>query len=411
METNDTLPSDGKRTGVTATLALCMLLATLGTSIANVALPSLAQAFAAPFSQVQAVVVGYLAALTVFVVVAGRLGDRYGLKSMLMTGLGVFLFASVLCSLAPNLWSLIGARAVQGVGAAFLMALSMALMRQMTAKAHIGRAMGLVGTMSALGTALGPSLGGLLLPVTGWRGIFWVQIPLAATALVLCLATLPTETREEKTPMPSLLAVLDGRIVPHLFVNMLVAAVMMTTLVVGPFYLRLGLGLTETSIGLVMAIGPGISMICGVPAGRLVDGWGGYRVAAAGLLLLVGGSCLLALLPKMIGVAGYALSIMVLTPGYQLFQAANNAAALGDVSSERRGTVSGLLNLSRNIGLMAGAFFMGAVFAFAVGVEDIIRATPQAVATGMQMTFLLATGLTVLSLGIAFSSGLAGTRR
>ena len=168
----------------TATLALALatLLASLGTSIANIALPTLAAAFSAPFAQVQAVVVAYLAGLTVSVLIAGRLGDRHGLKPMLAAGLVIFAGASLLCAVAPGLWLLIGARMLQGIGAAFLMTLALALMRQSASAARIGRAMGLLGTASALGTALGPPLGGLLIPLAGWRGLFWVQVPLAGLA-------------------------------------------------------------------------------------------------------------------------------------------------------------------------------------------------------------------------------------
>jgi len=133
------------------TLALSVLLASLGTSITNVALPTLAEAFSAPFAQVQAVVVSYLAALTVSVVIAGRLGDRYGLRPMLIAGLGVFTVASLLCALAPGLWLLVAARGLQGAGAAFLMTLGMAMLRQVASEGRIGRAMGLLGTVSALG--------------------------------------------------------------------------------------------------------------------------------------------------------------------------------------------------------------------------------------------------------------------
>ncbi|GLS19164.1 MFS transporter [Labrys miyagiensis] len=383
------------------TLALSTGLASLGTSIANIALPALAEAFAAPFSQVQAVVVAYLAALTISVVIAGRLGDSHGLKPMLMVGLGLFLGASLLCAAAPNLWLLIGARALQGIGAAFLMTLSMALMRQTASTPRVGRAMGLLGTVSALGTALGPSLGGLLIPAMGWRGIFWVQVPLAAVTFILAFAMLPADPRSGKTSALSLWSVLSKSVAPNLVVNLLVAAVMMTTLVVGPFYLGLGLGLKEALLGFIMAIGPVISIFSGVPSGRLVDAWGSGRVLAIGLALLAAGAFLLALLPNMIGVVGYVLSIIVLTPGYQLFQAANNTATLADVSKDRRGTVSGLLTLSRNIGLIAGASAMGAVFAFGVGTEDFAHAAPAAVATGMRLTFLVAGGMMIVASGVA----------
>ncbi|MCJ7995880.1 MFS transporter [Rhizobium cremeum] len=401
MEQTKPRSSTNAQSGITTTLALAMLLASLGTSIVNIALPMLAEAFSAPFSQVQAAVVAYLAALTVSVVVAGRLGDTYGLKPMLLVGLIVFAAASLLCALAPNLWLLIGARTLQGVGAAFLMTLAMALMRQTASEARIGRAMGLLGTVSALGTALGPTLGGLLIPITGWRGIFGVQIPLAVLALVLAIKTLPHHTIKGKAPSASLWSGINRSLVPNLVVNILVAAVMMTTLVVGPFYLSLGLGLTAGHVGFVMAVGPMISIFSGIPSGRLVDSWGSNRVLVIGLMLLAVGAFMLAFLPNMTGVAGYLLSIAVLTPGYQLFQSANNTAALADVPKDRRGTVSGTLNLSRNIGLIAGASLMGAVFAVGVGTEEFAKATGSAIAAGMRLTFLVAGMMMLVAIAVA----------
>lgn len=401
MEQAETLPSKQMNSGITITLALSMLLASLGTSIANIALPTLAAAFSAPFTQVQAVVVAYLAALTISVVFAGRLGDRHGLKPMLMAGLGLFAVASALCGLATDLRFLIASRVLQGIGAAFLMTLPMALMRQTASEARVGRAMGLLGTVSALGTALGPSIGGLLIPMTGWRGIFWMQPPLAIIALVLAFATLPDLRRKGDAPAYSLWSMLNKRLAPGLLVNLLVAAVMMTTLVVGPFYLALGLGLKEALVGFVMAIGPVISIVSGIPSGRLVDSRGSGSALAIGLALLAVGAFLLAILPNLIGVTGYVLAILVLTPGYQLFQAANNTATLADVPGDRRGTVSGLLGLSRNIGLISGASVMGAVFAFGVGTADFAHAAPAAIATGMRLTFLLAGGLMLVAIGVS----------
>ncbi|MBS7702780.1 MFS transporter [Chelatococcus asaccharovorans] len=402
MEQAESVVSESSQPGITITSALAMLLAALGTSIANIALPALAEAFSAPFAQVQAVVVAYLATLTICVVIAGRLGDSRGLKPMLVAGLAIFSAASLLCAVAPNLFLLIAARALQGIGAAFLMTLAMALMRQTASEARVGRAMGLLGTVSALGTALGPSLGGLLIPLAGWRGVFWVQVPLAALALILAITILPAEPVKQRAPAVRLRSVMNRKLAPNLLVNGVVAAVMMTTLVVGPFYLGIGLGLPPAQVGFVMAVGPVISIVSGVPSGRLVDAWGSNRMLAIGLALLATGAFLLALLPNGIGVAGYVLSIMVLTPGYQLFQAANNTAALADVTKDRRGTVSGLLGLSRNIGLIAGASAMGGVFAIGVGSEELARATASAIAAGMRLTFLLAGTMMLVAIGIAF---------
>jgi MFS family permease len=385
------------------TLALSMLLASLGTSIANIALPSLAAAFSAPFHQVQWVVIAYLAALTASVVLVGRLGDRHGLRRVHMAGLALFAVASILCGLAPNLWFLVGARTLQGIAAAVLTTLPMALMRASASEARIGRAMGLLGTMSALGTALGPTLGGLLLGglllgTSGWRGIFLILVPMALLALLLAIVSLPADaSRQDLRRQPR--GIRPGReLLRGLLLNVVVAAVMMTTLVVGPFYLGLGLGLKEAVIGLVMSVGPVASILSGVPSGRLVDAWGYRRVLAIGLAMLATGCLALALLPEPFGVMGYAGAILILTPGYQLFQAANNAGVLVDAAQDQRGAVSGLLGLSRNVGLVLGASVMSGVFALAVGNSDFAQGSPLKIGRGMQLTFLLAAGLMLAAL-------------
>jgi len=172
-------PATVSARGALAALALSMLLASLGISIANVALPALALAFSAPFPTVQWVVIAYLLASTVTIVALGRLGDRIGHRRVLLGGIALFGLASLLCALAGDLRVLLLSRAVQGVGAAILMALTVALVRDTVPDDRMGRAMGLLGTMSAIGTALGPSLGGALIGAFGWRAIFLIMIPLA----------------------------------------------------------------------------------------------------------------------------------------------------------------------------------------------------------------------------------------
>lgn len=153
-------PRNPGETASRPTLIILMLaavagLASLATSIANITLPALSEDFSAPFAQVQGVVAAYLAALTLSVLLAGRLGDRFGMKPMLMLGVSLFAVASLASSLAPNLSLLIAARVVQGIGAALMMTLTMALMRQNAGETHLGRAMGLLGTVSAVGRRLG----------------------------------------------------------------------------------------------------------------------------------------------------------------------------------------------------------------------------------------------------------------
>ncbi|MDO9489908.1 MAG: MFS transporter, partial [Sphingomonadaceae bacterium] len=178
-----------------ASLALAMLMASLDTSIANIALPTLAQAFGARFSQVQWVVLAYLLSVTIFIVAAGRLGDMVGRKPLLVAGIALFSASSMLCSLTPSLPVLIAGRGLQGIGAAIMLSLSMALVSEVVPTARIGRTMGLLGTMSALGTSLGPSVGGLLIESFGWRAIFLPNLPLGLVAIALAARTLPAARR------------------------------------------------------------------------------------------------------------------------------------------------------------------------------------------------------------------------
>lgn len=117
-------------------------------------------------------VLAYLLATTTLIVSAGRLGDLFGRRRMLLVGIALFSSACCLRALSPSLALLIAARALQGLGAAPMMSLAMALVGESIAKEKTGSAMGILGTVSALGTAMGPSLGGVLIDACGWPMIF-----------------------------------------------------------------------------------------------------------------------------------------------------------------------------------------------------------------------------------------------
>ncbi len=438
-------------------LALAALLSALGTSIANVALPTLATAFGASFGAMQWVVLAYLLASTSLVVGVGRLGDMMGRRWLLRAGLVVFTAGSALCGLAPNLGALIAARALQGLGAAVMMALTVALVSGTVPAGRTGRVIGLLGTMSALGTALGPSLGGVLIAGFGWRAIFLVNVPLgaavwwltgrhvpadgprraarttefdtfgtvllagalAAYALSLTLgrgtfgslnaallvaagaglaAFVVTETSVD-APLVDLATLRDPALRTGLVLSGLVATVMMATLVVGPFFLARSLGLVPAAVGLVMSAGPLVAAVNAAPAGRLVDRLGAGRMTTLGLGIMTAACAVLVAAPARWGVAGYVGPMVVLTAGYALFQTANNTAIMAGAGAERRGVVSGLLNLARNLGLITGTAVMGAIFAHATG--DLATATPAAVAEGLRITFGVAGGLVAVGWVVA----------
>ena len=442
-----------------ASLSLSALLSSLGTSIANVGLPTLAQVFNASFQQVQWVVLAYLLAMTTLIVSAGRLGDLVGRRRLLLAGILLFTVASILCSVAPTLALLIAARALQGLGAAVMMALAMAFVGGMVPKAKTGSAMGLLGTMSAVGTALGPTLGGVLIASFGWQAMFFINLPLGVLALLLAQRFLPADLRastanrprfdhlgtlllaltlaayalamtlgrgsfgrlnlalllaaviglglfvvaERRAASPLLrLALFRDPVLSASFVmSILVTTVVMATLVVGPFYLAGALALDAARVGLVMSTGPIAAALTGVPAGRLVDRYGAMRMSLIGLVAMAVGSSTLPLLTTLFGIAGYVAPLVVITAGFALFQAANNTAVMTDVRPDQRGVVSGVLILSRNLGLVTGASVMGSVFAFGAATSNVMTASRQAVATGLRFTFAVAAALVLVALVIA----------
>lgn len=400
--------------GVLVSLSLAALLSALGTSIANVGLPTMVKAFDASFQQIQWVVLAYLFAITALVVSAGRLGDLLGRRKLLQVGLGVFALASALCAVSPSLGWLIASRVLQGLGAALMMSLALALVSEHIPKEQIGSAMGILGTVSALGTALGPSLGGVLLEQGGWSMLFLVNVPLALIAWLLVsrflqvdaggVQVVPSHVKAVGaallTPIP-LTLFRNSTLASGVAMSFLVTTVIMSTLVVGPFYLSGALALNATQIGLSMASGPIVAAALSFPAGRLVDRLGAHPVTIGGLLIMLIGAGLLSQLPIALGVSGYIVPLTLLTAGYALFQAANNTAVLTQIDPAQRGAGSGLLGLSRNLGLIAGASLMGLVFISASGAADIATAMPSHVDAGRQTSFAVATGLITIATWVA----------
>lgn len=475
---SDTTTSVAKETvsrHLLSALALCTLLPALDTSLVNANLPLLAQSFHTSLRAVQWVVLMYLLSMTCLVVGAGRLADIHARRVILLAGIALFSLSALAAAMAPNLAFLLVARAGQGLGAAIMSALAIASVGDAVPKEKTGRAMGLLGTMSAVGTCSGPVLaaifGGILRSTdSAWRYLFvpdlllgliiflliWRYLPvadippagskkkfdiggmlvlavsLAAFALglsllrgyetpdtawyaswhggVLLLLLAAAASRQfARMQVRSAAPLLDMRILRTpvfghgLLLNLLVAAVMMSTLVIGPFYLLHGLGLNAWQSGLVLAAGPLASAICGVPAGRLVDQFGAARMLKRALLLMCSACLALSLLPLKAGVLGYLLPILCLTPGYALFQAANNTGMLAQITPDQRGLISALLSLARNLGLISGAAFIGSLFAGLAGAMD----HAQQVSEAMRVCFAVAAGMAGVGLLLAGRMGKA----
>lgn len=448
-------PSPQGVRGILAALSLSILLSSLGISIANVGLPALASAFQASFQAVQWVLLCYLLVVTTCIIGIGRLGDSLNRRRLLLAGISLFTAASLACALAPQLWLLLAARMAQGLGGAVMMSIAMALAGEALGMEKIGRAMGLLGTMSAVGTALGPSLGGALIAGFGWRAMFLINLPLGLLALWLAWRYLPDGARPAARQEPfdragtlllggallcyslamtlghgdfgvlNLILMLSALLAGALFIRVerraaspllaptmfrhpaltaglaasgLVMTVMTATLVVGPFYLSRALGLNAAQVGLAMSAGPAVAILTGIPAGYLVDRFGSQRIGQFGLTAVAAGAALLSLLSRW-GVLGYVAPIALLTAGYALFQVANNTMLMKDLFPERRGLIAGMVNLSRNLGAITGASAMGTLFYLA---SQQVAGTAAAAVYGMRVTYGVAALLALAALLIAF---------
>ena len=181
------------------TLAACVLASSLSFvegSVLNVALPAIRASYGAGAADVQWVVNAYLLPLSALLLLGGALGDLYGRRRLLLIGTGLFAVTSLICALAPSLEILLAARAAQGVGAALLLPNSLALLNAAYHGEKRGRAVGIWAAAGAAAAAIAPLIGRWLVDNVGWPAIFYINLPLAAGAMLLAVMFVP-ESRDK----------------------------------------------------------------------------------------------------------------------------------------------------------------------------------------------------------------------
>jgi len=181
-----------------ATTVLASSLAFVDGSVVNVGLPAIGATFKASAGDLQWVVNAYLLPLGALLLLGGAAGDRFGRVRLLVVGTATFGAASVACALGPSLFWLLIARGIQGVGAALLMPNSLAILGAGFSGEVRGRAIGIWASTGAVMGALGPVLGGWLIDTVGWRWIFFINLPLAAGAIVLAIMFVRDARHEDK---------------------------------------------------------------------------------------------------------------------------------------------------------------------------------------------------------------------
>jgi EmrB/QacA subfamily drug resistance transporter len=418
----------------------------LDASIVTLALPRLGQDLHASIGAVQWVLLVYLLVLMCTLTAVGHLADMIGRKLLYVYGFGVFTAGSTLCGLAPSLWWLIGARILQGIGAAMLQANSVALIRDALPEQLLGRGIGIQGTAQALGLAMGPAVGGALLALGGWRLLFFVNVPAGAIGMALGWFLLPrtrNKRQRERFDGPGaiwlaltaggLMLVLSlarqlGPTSPALDAMLIVTVasaggfvrrerrarvplvelplfcrralsiglssglvsyfVMFGTLFVVPYYLA-ARHLGSTRSGLELAALPIALAIVAPFAGRMMDRAGSRALTVSGMLVTGVGLIELALRHdgpgRMVGLTIAGVGLGVFTP-------ANNAAIMASAPRKRAGVVSGVLNMTRGLGTALGVAVTSLIYTSAASLSGPGQRSSEAAAShGMTIAlFVLA---------------------
>lgn len=196
---------------ILASCCLSLLIVSMDATIVNVAIPAVRADLRASAPQLQWVIDVYTLALASLLLLAGATGDRFGRRRVFQTGLSVFALGSLLCSLAPGIELLIGARLIQGVGASMMNPVALSIISQIfTERVQRARALGIWGGVVGISMALGPIVGGLLIEGVGWRSVFWINLPICAVAIILTAVFVPeskSATMRSIDPIGQLLAV------------------------------------------------------------------------------------------------------------------------------------------------------------------------------------------------------------
>lgn len=442
-------------------VVLCMtFMEMLDTTIANVALPTLQHAFDVDMALVQWVSSTFLVVSCAFLLTFGRLGDIVGKVRVFQVGVATFTVGSVLSALAPSLPVLIAARAIQGLGVAASMANNQGIITEMFAE-NRGRALGLMGTFTALGSMCGPTIGGAIVSVASWRLIFLINVPIGIISLLVGLKILPNRRPEAKRHFDVKGAVLLSPAVLLFFaaitlmqkgfspvqgVMLAVAAVLLVLFVlverreaeplvsmevfknpgfdaclltavcvflalsgitiISPFYLQQALGLAPGVAGAIVATYSLVNAIVGPLSGTISDKIGCNIPVVAGAAIFSVGLALFASLNLGTPVPLIVAIMMGTSLGTAIFQAPNNSLIMGHAKPEMLGFVGSLGNLMRYLGQSLGitvsmALLYGNMSDVAgYRVTAYIPERPDVFIAGMSRTYLILMGLVIVGIAI-----------
>ncbi len=414
------MPLSRRKWWILASLGIGTFMSALDGSVVNTILPIIKRDYYCGMDAVQWVVTVYLLIVSGLLLTFGRVGDLHGLRSVCIGGFAVFVASSALCGLAPSIIALVVSRGFQAIGAAMIFSSSPAILTANFPPEQLGQALGLQATMTYLGLASGPSLGGWLADTLGWPSVFYLNVPVGAAAIAACwwsvphtpsmnhgesfdrlgatvfmagltmlllalnqghawgwnsaatlallatglaaLATFVAIQRRVRFPMLDL-TLFRNRLFSAAVASAILnyAAVAAVTFLM-PFYLILHFGWSTSHAGLIMTIQPLVMAVAAPLSGSVSDRLDGSRAPATlGMSILTIGLAWLACLNAESSWRHAAVGLAVVGLGTGIFISPNNSALMGAAPARRRGIAAGIMATARNAGMLFGVALAGAV--------------------------------------------------
>ena len=445
--------NDRSRWSILIIVLMFTFMSALDGSIVNVALPKMAKALNVTTSSIQLVATSYLIVIAGTVLIFGRLGDMLGKSKMFKFGLGLFTFGSLLCGITSSFPILIIARIVQAIGAAGTMANNQGIITETFPPNERGKALGLLGTSVALGSLVGPGLGGLIVGASSWEFIFLINVPIGLVALFYALKLLPKgqKTVEGKmdaigatlfmlTIVPLFVALSEGlnrgftdpiillgfaasiisfiafilvekkRENPLLqlqifsnklfslsiFCGFITFVAIFCNNIILPFYLQDVMNYTPQHTGLILMVYPLILAVVAPISGDLSDKIGSEVLTFIGLVLISLGLILMSILNVDSTVLTMIIFIAIMSIGMGLFQSPNNSLIMSTVPRDKLGIAGSVNALVRNLGMVCGialaTTLLYSMMSSKIGyrVTDFVAGRNDAFIYGMRIVYIAA---------------------
>lgn len=418
-----------KKYAAVITVVLAIVMTVLDVTVVNVALPVMAHDFAVSDSVSVWVVTIYQLAITMLLLPISALGDKYSYRRVMLIGIVLFVLASVLCALSGSLTMILLSRAFQGIGAACVMAVNVALIRLIYPPELLGRGLALNAMVLAIATAAGPTIAGAILSITTWHWLFLINVPIGIIALIIGIRLLPKNPpRKEKLRFDKLSAIGNMVVFGLIFYSIgnfakhdhltLSAILLLAGIVLGIFYLRRqkrqeepllpvdlfrnrtyslsiatymssfiaqtvtmialpflflnSLRFDEMTTGLLMTPWPLATLVISPIAARLAEHFNPGKIAAIGMLVFALGTTFL-LLETDMSMLDIAWRMAVCGIGFGLFQTPNNIVMIQSTPISRSGAAGGMQGTSRLVGQTFGSTVVTIIFAINAAIPSATR--------------------------------------